>query len=474
MIADRLLPGARVLVVLAGALVLDAAFVYGVVHRPRLTLPVVALLLLFLAANLLATKSHVLAFVALALPMTQHTLNIAYPVRGGVALYPSDVVAALAVMAWVIRRSHRDERRSARDRPAVLGWPLLLFGAAVIVADIRGHAAWGASLIGQPLRYVLYAAIGLSLLDLDVRKAHRGIVAVFYTGTVWMMLNAVFYVATGRSQTDSAALSTGGSRYLSGTVAVYMGTALFLALLNFQLDTSARRRTLHLAIAVLALIGVILGYFRAVFVSVGVILPVLLLAKRVRRPLLGVLPLALPLLAILAIAVPRVTPNLVPELVDRVTRTSSHDPNVAWRLKADHETLKQFAASPLYGVGFGKSIFITLTIPTGTAGYTIDQRYELGQGAHNAYLWMLAAGGLSVLVPFLLLIAVFLWDSWQRLRFATAPHERVLVAWCIASVIGFLIPQLSSPPLDGSSIIGFWVLLLLPGIVPRRDRARST
>src|SRR5581483_2565952 len=164
------------------------------------------------------------------------------------------------------------------------------------------------------------------------------------------------------------------------------------------------------------------------------------------------------------------TPNLVPDLVDRVTRTSSHDANVAWRLKADHATLQQFYESPLYGVGFGKDVFISLQIPTGDMGLMLTQRFELGQGAHNAYFWMLAGGGLAVLVSFLLLIAVFLWDSWRRLRHAQDIYERILISWCIAGVIGFLVPQISSPPFDGSTLVGFWLMLLLPGLVPRRDQ----
>ena len=44
-----------------------------------------------------------------------------------------------------------------------------------------------------------------------------------YGGTVWMMLNAAYYLATGTSQTDQINLSTGGLRVLSSTVGLYLG-----------------------------------------------------------------------------------------------------------------------------------------------------------------------------------------------------------------------------------------------------------
>ncbi len=470
MTAGLLLPRPRTLLIAGAALAANAALVLGLERGLRDALLVVLLPVLFVVVMLLAAKSDLLVFTALALPMTQHSLNVTYPIGGGVAIWVSDIVAGLAAVSWLARRFRRDGNAPVWDRPAILGWPLVLFAAALTVAEIRGHQAYGTSLFGQPLRYFLYAVIAVAVVGLDARKAHRGIVAVFYLGTVWMMINAAYYIATGKSQSDQALLSTGGSRYLSGTVSVYMGAALFLALLNLQLDSTARRRGLHLAIAILAGFGVVLGYFRAVYIAVGLVLPVLLVAKGIRRPLVGVLPLALPFLLVLAIAIPRVTPTLVPDLVDRVTKTNRNDPNLVWRLEADRASAKQFYESPLYGVGFGRSTFVSMPIPTGNQGLVVYKREQIGQGAHNAFLWMLAGGGVALLGAFLLLIGTFLWDSWRRLRFAADPYERVLIAWSLAGVVLFLIPELSGPPFDGTVLLGFWVMLLLPGIVPRRDR----
>jgi O-antigen ligase len=253
-----------------------------------------------------------------------------------------------------------------------------------------------------------------------------------------------------------------------------MAAALCLALLNLQLEKTARERALHVSIAVLAFFGVVLAETRATFAAVAVVLPFILFARRVRGPLLSVLPLALPFLILVAIAIHQVEPQLVPDLVDRVTRTNAQDPNVAWRLKVDHASLQQFWSSPLYGVGFGKTATISVLLPTGSLGLMLSQEQTVGQGAHDAYLWMLAGGGLSVLIPYLLLLAVFFWDSWRRFRGATDLHERVLLAWCMAAVACFAIPEVSSPPWDATQLIGFWVILLLPGIVPRRELRATT
>ena len=238
-----------------------------------------------LIGKLAGPARAVLVFAAFVLPITQHALNAPYPF-GGIAVWAPDVVVLLAVAGWFASRTRDDDAgpRSALRRSPLLGVPIILFGVCVLTATVRGHSLYGQSLVGQPTRLVLYGAIAAAFANLSVRDAYRGIVAVMYGGTVWMMLNAAYYLATGTSQTDQINLSTGGLRVLSSTVGLYLAAALFLALINLQLETSARRRALHLAIAALATFGVMLSYTRAVFVGVAVIVPLLLLLRRIRGP----------------------------------------------------------------------------------------------------------------------------------------------------------------------------------------------
>lgn len=420
-------------------------------------------LLVFALAGLATAGAWPLVFVAFALPVTQHALNKPYPVGGGLSVWVSDVIVLVALACWIGSRLAGGTIHMPRT--PVLGWPYLVFVGVLLIALLRGHEAWGQSLVGEPTRLFLYAGIAGAIASLEPKRALRGIVLIAYVGTVWMLLNAAYYIATGTSQTHSEDLSTGGTRVLSGSVSIYLAAALFLALLNLQLDAGARRRGVHVVIASLALVGVALGYFRAVFVVVALVVPLLLLRRRVRGPLVSVAPFALPFVVLFALFLPRVAPDLVPNLVDRVSASPRADANVQWRERASAAIWEQAESSPLIGVGFGKSSYLTV-FDESQSGLILPRRETLGQHGHNSYLWLLAGGGLVTLGAFLLLVATYFVDTIRRLRRTRDLHERTLLVWCMAALIGFLIPGLSGPVLGGPPLLlCIWIVLLLPSIV---------
>ena len=78
-------------------------------------------------------------------------------------------------------------RRSGRERTRmpwtpVLGWPLVHFGLFILIALLRGHYSYGASLVGQPLRLVAYAAIAVTLVGMTPERMYRMLLWVFYPG----------------------------------------------------------------------------------------------------------------------------------------------------------------------------------------------------------------------------------------------------------------------------------------------------
>ncbi len=229
---------------------------------------------------LVASNREILVYAALGLNMTAAPLTSPLPL--GPSIYAADLIAMLALSSWVLARVLRSPT-ARMPRASALGWPFLLLAAGVIQAVIRGHEHYGLDLVSQPLRLLLYASIALAVSDCDPRRLYKGVVVVFYAGTVWMLLNAAYFVATGQSQTDQTDVSTGGFRYVSLTVAMYLAAALFLALLNLQVDRAVRRRALHLGVAALAAFGIVLALGRSTFLAVGVVLPLLAVAApRVR------------------------------------------------------------------------------------------------------------------------------------------------------------------------------------------------
>jgi carbohydrate binding protein with CBM4/9 domain len=287
---------------------------------------------------LLVWAQMTLFLAALALPLTAASvLDRPLGVPGPISVYPSDLIVGLAIAVWLgARLLVPNAMRQARLRTPVLGLPLLLFGLALLPGIVRGHGRYGESLIAQPLRLVAYAAIAFALTELRPRDVYRGVVAVFYVGTVWAACLGVYYLATGTSQTPVSELSTGGQRVLSLTTGMYLASALVLALINLEVEGRGRRRRrfLHLAIGALALFGIGLAFGRTTFLAIGVLLPFLVwqlpqLRRTVIRRWHWWVPVAV--LAVAAVAV--LAPNFRATFVDRVTANPLTDHSVRWRAR---------------------------------------------------------------------------------------------------------------------------------------------
>jgi hypothetical protein len=450
--------------VLAVGLVVNAAvFLFltdGSRNRAILLAGLPAALLAFGALS--ASNRAVLCFAALGLEMTAIPFD-QIPAPGGVEVYLADVIVLLAFGSWLAAKllGDRAGRSPAWPRSPVLGWPFLLFAVAMIVAAFRGHELYGASLVGQPLRMVLYAGIAFALTDLHPRTMYKGIVAVFYTGAVWMFLNGLYYIATGTSQTGSDRLSTGGQRYLSLTISLYLASALFLALLNLAIDESAKRRALHLVIACVSMFGVVIAFGRGTFIAVGFCAALILLAvSKVRASLLTILPLTIPFILLGVLLIPRALPDLGPTLERRLTPV--RDNSVLFREESAKAIWRQVDENPALGAGFGRVDtfrFLNETIP-------------LKQDSHNGYMYLLAGGGAFALGTFAILLAVFVWDAWRRLQGTDDPFERTIVIWAVLAAFTFLLNAgfgaLFNAP---TAMLTIWTLLLLPSVVPLRPRS---
>src|SRR3954468_6879841 len=197
-------------VVLAGGAALNSAAAPVLLHRSAKSAAVIAVLpLLLIGLGLLVGSGRRgLVVVALALPLTFHTLNTPH---GG--LWPQDIIVVLAIGAAILlrlaRRPGDPPRAPSWPQRGVTGAPYVLFAAAMVVAAYRGHLAYGVQLVGEPVRLALYAMIGLAVSGLTAQEAHRGAVRVLYGGTIWIFLNALYLMATGGSQVDTLDLSTG-------------------------------------------------------------------------------------------------------------------------------------------------------------------------------------------------------------------------------------------------------------------------
>jgi O-antigen ligase len=464
---------------LLGALAVSFAAAYALVQvGPTAAVALGALPLVVLAAAGLLTMwgRATLLMAALALPLTGIAV-LAKPLPiAGPAIFVQDVVIVLALGSWAIAALVGRGREAVPPVPRtpVLGWAFALFAATIVIATMRGHYAYGASLFGQPLRLVLYAAIVVTLAGLTVAQLYRLLLAVFYAGTVVTTLLALYYIATGTSQTDQFALSTGGARILGISTSLYCAGALFLALLSLRVAASGRARVLHLVISLLALFCVVVGFGRAVYAAVAVVCLLLVVVSRsIRHSILWLVPLAVPFLILLALLVNSAAPELVESVSGRVSSPPVTDANVQWRVEASRAVFEQIREEPLVGVGFGReSDFFIEVESTSVPGLMVPVRQEGTQDPHNGYLYLWAGGGLAALGTFALLLLVFAGDVVRRFRANRDPIARLILLWAAATLAAFLLNAASGTsfgsPVD---LLTIWALLVIPAVIPLRSDA---
>lgn len=414
--------------------------------------------------SLIASSRAILVFGAFAINLfAPLPLADALPLDVGIEVFLSDLLVLLAVASWVAAwLISPEDARPSPLRTSLLGWPLLFFGVTLVAAVIRGHERYGASLVGVPLRFLLYAGIAAAVTDLKPRDAYRWLVGLFYAGTVWQALVGVYGYATGTSATSAVVLSTGGERVLAGSTAMFMAGALLLALLNLEVDRPAGRTAGHLLMAALATFALVNTFQRTTFALVGLLVPLSVLAFRRIGLRTGVLlPLCAPFLVLAVLVIPKAVPTFFPTLNARITASPTNDSSAQWREKAIGAVWPQIREDPVTGVGFGL-----------TASFELNNvRTTLSQDPHNQFIYLWAGGGLLLLGSFVLLLLVYLAESWRRFKAGTS-EERRFIFWAVSLWFVFLVNSatgitLTSPPL----LLVFWALMVLPMIVQRGERS---
>ncbi len=290
----------------------------------------------------LVVKAQAALFLAaLLLPLTGAG-QLDQPTEvGSLAVFPSDLIVLAALASAIALRLLSSER----DRPRmlstpVLGWPLLVFALFLVPGILRGHERYGESLVSQPVRLVFYAGIAAAMTEITVRQAFRWITIGLYAGAVWQAILAVYYIATGTSQTQIDVLSTGGTRVLSLTTGMFLGTTLVMAIVNIDLETRPRRRLVHALFGAIAAIGIVLAFGRTTFLALAVVLVFLAWAlPDLRRTAIRAWRWWVPALVVAVAAVAVIAPQTATQVVDRVKANPLTDQSVRWRLAGIHAVL---------------------------------------------------------------------------------------------------------------------------------------
>jgi len=463
------LPSAALL--LGAALLANLVIAVGL-GAQRGTMAAVALALvpalLLAAGGLVIAQRVLLVYVAIALTFTGLDVTGPLPLAGGTQVFATDLLVLIAIAGAVVAAlmPRRQGETRSRLRTPVLGLPLLAFSGVILLGVVKGHERYGAPLIGQPVRMVVYAGIAFALIGLSAESAWRGITILFYAGAVVQALWALYYIGTGTSQTASLALSTGGIRILALSTSIYLSGSLLCALLNLELHRNrALAQVGDAAIGLLALFGIVVSFGRTTYVAVAVIVPLVLVFRRqLRRSIVWLLPLFAPILVLVVLLVPAASPKLISTLDARLTGTAdSRDVNVVWRDRARESVMQGVDKEIVTGVGFGRTTSFVFQ------GETVDVEGD----PHDSYVFLLAGGGVLALGAFLVLSAVYVFDCWRRIRRSTGVAQ-TLVIWSVGTWLAFMINGLSGPIFtDPTMMLTIWILMLLPSLVAVGSKQRA-
>jgi O-antigen ligase len=427
--------------------------------RPSLAvLGIVAPCVVLLVAWAATGDRSILVLGSLVLAIGPTALSTSVSI-GGALVYPQDGLVALAVIGWATERMLGREHTRPTHRTLVVGLAAAVFVLAVLVSLLRGHAAYGLSYAGQPLRLVAYAGIATALLKADPSTLFRRITIVLYAGVYWQLIAAAYHILTGTSQSTSADLSTGGYRVVSILTSLFIASALFAAVVNLDREQPMRKTLVDMSVVLLSLVEIVLAFSRGTFIATAIgLLALFVFFGRARATFFKTIPLVLPLLLATAFFLPQLEtrpnePSLIQTLIQRLDPRVNNDLSVQWRAQANTILWDQVRSNPLVGVGFGKDGQFTL------AGV----RYHITQDAHNDYLFLLAAGGIVLLGSFLCVVANSAVQLWRVARSPAHRMHRPLVGWALATIFMLLFNGLVEPLIVVPSVLlTLWILIFLP------------
>jgi O-antigen ligase len=293
----------------------------------------------------------------------------------------------------------------------------------------------------------------------------RNLTRIFYLTIVVSLIEAVYYLGTGTSQTDTAQLSTGGTRTLALSTAMFLAVGLVVALVHLDLEPHGARRRVHLLMAALAIFGIVISLGRTTFAALAILVPVLAIAlRRLRRSLLIYAPLVAAFALIAGTFVALTAPSAAHTITDRFTGKVGSDAAVVQRQRKYAAAMEGFGHAPVLGLGFGRPVTFV----------AVDGSVQTFSGdPEDSYIYVLAGGGIFALASLLLLIGLYFVDTIRRFL-RTSGDERALVV--IGGSLSFVLlvnavsgPVLSDPPL----MLLTWVGLLLPAVTDRHRRPMS-
>jgi len=332
---------------------------------------------------------------------------------------------------------------------------LAVFVVLVVIAFGKGYFSVGETGSLQSLRLGVAPLLLLSVAVFRDRwELLRGLRLTFYAFIVYEFGEALFNMATGRSATAASEVSTGGTRYLSNSAAMFVAIGLILAALHMAREDRLLRRIGLMALMSMALVGVFLGLARSTWLALAaVVLLLLLFTPEVRRAAGRFLALAAPIIVLVALVAPIAAPAQVQDIQQRVSRPQgqSKDESAVFREQAWGRMIERWEESPVFGQGFGQTISFRKNDRT---------TVEVTNDPHNGFIYLLVAMGAVGLAAFAMIQLGFLRAAFQSLKL---PGGRDLALWALGAWVIYMVNVFFGVLLGQQALMMFlWYLLAVP------------
>lgn len=342
---------------------------------------------------------------------------------GGVRLPGLLGLAVLGVSVCLLLARSRGRLTIPRSHCGVAG----VFGMGFIVLNVI-------SLLFGILRYSVLDAltdadwlvwIGVLFLVVGEMSPHmtRRMLLAFWGLSVILSLQGVMNLAQERG----TFLTTGGSRYVSGSAAQFIASGLVVSGVWFLLLAKRRYlRRLLLGASMVQFFAILISFNRQTWVALCTTVVVGFLIFFKGRRLHAILTVVVVLSALLALVVLADQFSLFPTSIRRVlynriglgasSRAYLADSAIQFRLAAWRVALQGIADAPILGKGWGSP----LVFRTGGISYNMSP--------HNTYLWMAYKSGVPALILYLAFIISLLTMGCRHYLAAQSPSHRATLA----------------------------------------------
>jgi O-antigen ligase len=326
----------------------------------------------------------------------------------------------------------------AARRTRALGWPMTLFGLALVVGFARGAVAGGDMYVGLwEIRYLLYIPACFVIARAAIRRV-EDVTSLLGAGLIAAALFAVEGAYRKFALVNTGTLGLVEDFAYEHEDVIFLATFLIAIAASLLFPASARVRTTGLLLAPILLFTLLASNRRAgiIVLLIGLLI-VALAAFAVRRKAFFVSAVPGAIAAVLYVALFWNASGLLGQPARAVRSLYEPDARDAssnlYRLLEGYDIYATIKDDPILGVGFGREFLMPATLPD--LSWWPFWRFE----PHNNVLWMWLKLGVVGYLVFWFLMGTAISRAAAGVRRLQDPQLRLAALFCLVSVVAVLV-----------------------------------